>query len=261
VQLPFNTTLLNQWLVAVLAETLKLELETCMFFNLEIPLIFQETVTNLSNVVKRLEKLVNDCFKLYKFTFFAYAGQGKFKECCNILENLVPIMQFVLSDRAKNMIKALKQEVWKEQHSDLVQVKKEEFVIFKECPYNLEFWGTDEVMFYREHGKDCANHPSKVAKKAAPWQVLAASVTELRQFVVKNLPKYSIEADFLNTADTNIDEEMGIIQHLWLCNLLAMYRYYKGNENLTILLASQDICCRLIKYLSYRYWPKFCCTR
>jgi hypothetical protein len=155
-QLPFHPSLLHQWAVALLAETLKFQKDTVTIFVIGVPKELWEEAQLLK---KMLKKLMDGAFTLLSiFCNFSKGGQQNIcrslrrvrkKLLCTIAE-VTPIVEFILSDKCRNVISGIKRASWgsihhhkqKTLHPMDAEVDFGSYHIW----YNAMFWVDDQVL-------------------------------------------------------------------------------------------------------------------
>jgi len=114
VQLPFQPLLFHQWSVALLAEALNFKKELCEIYSIPKSLISLGTkLTEMCNL------MFQTAFKFFDhFSSYMYDGDESLSDSVSSnflvnLPNVLPIIEFVLSDECKNIVKAIKKIAWR----------------------------------------------------------------------------------------------------------------------------------------------------
>jgi len=135
VQLPFQPLLLHQWLVAVLAETLKFKTEMVEFKHMAVPNGNLNTaVSDISFLIYNLEGAVTAGFLLLDLTvkrLYAenpYDGSNDKQYLATTFDifkikliNALPALEFVLVGKARDIVRALKRMSMTAQNPDRVR--------------------------------------------------------------------------------------------------------------------------------------------
>lgn len=126
-QLPFQPSLLHQWAVALLAETLKFQKETMTIFVIGVPFDLWQEMRLLK---KLLKKLMDSSMTLLSiFANFSKGGQENIckrvrrvrKRLLRTLAEVTPIVEFILSDKCRNLISGIKRVSWGSIHQQKQQ--------------------------------------------------------------------------------------------------------------------------------------------
>lgn len=127
-QLPFQPSLLHQWAIALLAETLKFQKETMTIFVIGVPCDLWHEMKLLK---KMLEKLMDSSIGLLSiFSNFSKRGQENIckrvrrvrNKLLRILTEVTPIVEFILSVKCRNLISGIKRASWGSIHHQKQQI-------------------------------------------------------------------------------------------------------------------------------------------
>jgi len=115
IQLPFQPLLLHQWCIALLAEALKFHKEICDFYMLPIPKHLRRLVPHLFAMCTQMFTSHNICFG--HLEMFIYHGQENVQnnvdwKFLKSMPETLAVLEFVLSDECRNVVKALKRMAW-----------------------------------------------------------------------------------------------------------------------------------------------------
>jgi len=167
--------MIHQWAVALLAEALRFQKELSDFYCIGFP-------TSLTSAVTALLKMCDMMLSTACFNFFIQNASlnmhtiietifGKMDES---LTEILPILEFVLSEECRNIVKALKRMALnsstKIDYSKKPEVGVADFGAHHTI-YNFEFW----------HQKSFATQLFSFDGKLAPWSVELGSVVEKRE--------------------------------------------------------------------------------
>jgi hypothetical protein len=139
VQLPFQPLILFQWLVAVFAETLKFESETADFFHLHLPDEFKDALSLLQSILLKHQKALKEAFEFFTNSFKWEPNHSAYQNGCNVIEELIGNMEFILSEQTSHLIVDLKKKVWQGSAMSCL-FKWEHQIHCTDGPYSLEFW-------------------------------------------------------------------------------------------------------------------------
>jgi hypothetical protein len=175
-QLPFQPSLLHQWTVALLAETLKFQKDTVTIFIIGVPKELLEAAQLLKNMAAIL---LEGVFTL--MSVFCKLANGVQQNICkrfrlvrakllHTLSSVTPIVEFILSDKCKNVISGIKRASWGSMHKqqDLHTVDMDEDFGSFRIWYNAMFWTNDkmpkklfsEQKFPDDHYSNCVHNLS-----------------------------------------------------------------------------------------------------
>ena len=114
VQLPFQHAILHQWMVAFNAETLKFQKEVSDLLIITYPSEMRSALKSLSKIKSTLSHFINMCHE-YLFSFLLRHPVSPIHSnllFMNQLPDVLPMLKFILSEKSKNCIKALKRMAW-----------------------------------------------------------------------------------------------------------------------------------------------------
>jgi len=153
IQLPFQPVLFHQWTVALYAETLKFSKEISEFSNFPFPTRLKTAVDCLKKMLNLMSKNISLMTELM-FKYFGQPGTNlhKLSEICLRvgmikLPELLPIIEFVLSDECRNIIRALKRLAWNKSTKISVEINNCMGASFGHSNfYCYEFWKQETVI-------------------------------------------------------------------------------------------------------------------
>jgi hypothetical protein len=118
IQLPWNTNLLHQWLVAVQAEILQLMPELARFMHWPFPMKHMFRISQMSNIICELSVRIEKAFQLVVWLESKWPESNSKAPLCILDHVVLPVLkllEFILSKRALNLIRTLNSMVFSEQ--------------------------------------------------------------------------------------------------------------------------------------------------
>jgi hypothetical protein len=145
-QLPFQPSLLHQWAVAILAETLKFQKETVNIFIIGVP---EELLEEVQLLKKMIKKLMEGAFTLLSI-FCKFANLDRENVCKKLrrvrkkllrtITEVTPIVEFILSEKCRNVISGIKRASWGSKQQKLHSTEMDVDLGSYHVWYNPYFW-------------------------------------------------------------------------------------------------------------------------
>jgi hypothetical protein len=146
-QLPFQPSMLHQWAVAVLAETLRFQKETVTIFTIGVP---EELLEEVHLLKKMHKKLMEGAITLLSI-FCNFSSQQDPENICKrvrrVREKLVstitevtPIVEFILSEKCQKVICGIKRASWSNKQKILHPTETDLDLGSYHVWYNPYFW-------------------------------------------------------------------------------------------------------------------------
>ena len=117
-QLPFQPSMLHQWAVALLAETLRFQKETVTIFTIGVPQKLWDEMLLLKKMLKRLMEGALTLLSIFcKFPRLDRENICKRlrrvrQKLLRTITEVTPIVEFILSEKCRNVISGIKQAAW-----------------------------------------------------------------------------------------------------------------------------------------------------
>jgi hypothetical protein len=220
VQLPFQPLILFQWLVAVFAETLKFETETADFFHLYLPDEFKFTLSMLQSILLKHKKALKEAFEFFTNSFKWEPNHSAYQNGCNVIEELISNMEFILGDQTSQMIVALKKRAW--QGSEIPYFFRcKDQMHCTDGPYSLEFWTAlgPKSLFHYSISKQQESDAEMYSNENP------VSNQQLWDFVKRYAASCNLQIDWGNDADALF---LKLLPQPFIGHIHEKYRDYEG---------------------------------
>jgi len=228
IQLPFQPVLFHQWTVALFAETLKFKNEINDFFTLPFSTRLKPAVDCLKNMeeillstgglmIEVLFKYFEDpCVNLHNLSVI----------CLNValkkLPELLPVLEFVLDDECKNIVRALKRMAWNKTAKMSVEYEHRTGIGFdSRVIYSYGFWKQETA------AKSLVTEPNGLMP-ANPYARKPMSTNE-RNRIIEGM-KEVIDREIITTGRLKGESREKILNALSDdCMMIHLYDNYVAN--------------------------------
>jgi len=226
IQLPFQPVLYHQWTVALYAETSKFKNEIIDFFILP----FSTRLKPAVDCLKNMEEILTSIASLMIEVLFKY-----FEDPCVNLHNLsviclnvalkklpelLPVLEFVLDDECRNIVKALKRMAWNKTAKISVEYEHRFGIgCDSRVPYSYGFW-KQEIAFKSLFDIE------KILQN--PYEVKSMSNNE-RNRIIDGM-KEVIDREIITTGRLKGESREKILNALSAdCMMIHLYENYVAN--------------------------------
>jgi hypothetical protein len=265
VQLPFQHAILHQWIVAFYAETLKFQKEVSDLLIITYPSEMRSALKSLSKIKSTLSHFTNTCHEYLFSCLWRQPSSPLFSNIItNLLPDVLPMLKFILSEKSKFVIRALKRMAWnrrtcKESKMEVPISKEEQTRIFQfNSMYHFLNW-------QRFPAGQMFHSPKDSSVEYKSWRYLQVYAL---QIIVDGLPEYFpamkavVEEKIIKTGRLSGVSKETILQGLGnargsIFEIFRQYKFLKGEfaKFLIFLQLFATLCFSLSRLLYMSFVP------